>query len=70
MQCVPASSLADCRNGISGYQVAADDLVLGDLSDQLGQDRTVGLGIEAATGCELPHRLVDPPQTHAGDGRA
>jgi hypothetical protein len=27
----------------------------------------VGVGLDATTGSELPHSLIDPPQTHAGE---
>lgn len=54
MQRVSPSSLADRRYGVSGHQVAAEDLIPGDLPDQPSQDETIGPGLEAATGREYP----------------
>ena len=68
MHRLPPSSLADCRHHLSGYETAADHLVPGDLPDQPGQDRAVGLGAPATIGRELPHGMADPPQADAGHG--
>lgn len=67
---LPASSLANRRNGLPGLQAAADDLVSGDLPDQPGQDQTVGLSAQAPVGGELPNCLADAPQADAGIGHA
>ncbi len=66
MHKLSSPNVADCRDGLSGNEVAADYLVPGNLSDQPGQDGAVGLGAEAATGRELPHGVADPPQADAG----
>ena len=60
-----ASLIAD---RLSGHEIAVDHVVSGDLSDQPGQDRAVGLGAEATVGRELPYGVADPSQTDAGDG--
>ena len=57
VQPLPTSSFADCRNGVSGYQIVIGDLVSSDL------------GIETPAGRELPNHLVDSAQADAGDGR-
>ena len=68
VQALSTSSFADCRNGVSGYQIAIADLVSGDLPEQSSQDGTVDLGIETPAGRELPNCLVDTARADAGDG--
>ena len=45
VQALSTSSFTDCGNGVSGHQIAIEDLVSGDLPDQPSQDGAVDLGI-------------------------
>lgn len=51
-----------------GTQLPLTIWFFGHLPDQPGQDRIVGPGSQATTGCELSHGVADPPQADAGDG--
>ena len=43
-------------------------VVPGHLPDQPGEDRPLGVGLETATGRQLPHRRVAPAKADAGYG--
>lgn len=55
---------------VPGNQVAMDGVVLGDLRNQPGQDRSVGTGSQTPSGRELPNGMAGAPQTDASHDAA
>ena len=67
---VPASDDAAQRHAVRGHQIAVDDLVSRDPSSDLDQDEHGRAGTEAASGCDLSHRLAPEAQGDGGNDAA